>query len=707
MDLVPDAGFVEPIDLTCGSRMELAEAPTSPTRVVQRLCNALYAIEFLSGAAGICEGAATAPRGRITVARAKAPDAAVPSPEPRACADPPNGDDLGGGRQLFVSPEGDDAGEGNLVHPWRTLEHAVDQLRPGDTLFLRGGTYRERGVAISARGGPGAPITIVNFAGEEVVIDGSFPEFQTPHNDEWTLVAAETGLWRSKRRYGSGTFFGKMEVAGKLYALNVYRDFGAIATRETTWREDGHYYLGPGLHWSREDGHIYVRLQPPDPQAIHGRVFPIPEIADPRRNKLFIGNHLRGLWLDGTRHLVLKGLAIKHFLRPLDVRLGALLSLIDLEIVPGRTGVLIGKYVRNVGLHGLTVDAGFPAWVSWRDVKSGPRVAAHLKLTGVIVRSEVDCISITHSRFLDVFDGITAVGNPERLSVRHNEFDRVIDDALQLGTAAAHVEFAYNLVFGPGPSHHGSGPSRAPGTKYIHHNVIDARLDELYSRVGEGEPGWRYHIAFPSHSMKSAGPDPWKIYNNSLLFHRNTNNAGAGQERKGPRSGPVHEVYNNIFVQHSDYRASRGAQLGDGAEIFDGNLYHRTRPHARTPLFRSWRNGEETRSFASLAEFRSSSFAEGTRSYYPPGWEQAGVEADPVLRDPDGRDYRPAIGGPAAHGALRLRAKGWPGSHDGGFRGAVDPHARTGLGAVGPSGAASPGGCAPHPASGSGTGNAS
>lgn len=702
MDLVPDAGFFEPIDLACGSRMELAEASPA-TRALQRLGDAVYATEFLSGAAGIGEGAGPAPRGRITVT--KAPEAAVPSPEPRACVDPSNGDDLGMGRQLFVSPEGDDAGTGELVHPWRTLDHAVEQLRPGDTLFLRGGTYRERSVAVRARGAPGAPITIANFAGEEVVIDGSFPEFQTPHNDEWTLVAAETGLWRSKRSYGSGTFFGKMEVAGHLYALNVYKDFGAIAARETTWREDGHYYLGPGLHWSQEDGHIYVRLQPPDPKAIHGRVFPVPEIADPRRNRLFIGNQTRGVWLDGARHLVVKGIGIRHFLRPLDVGPGVALTLHDLEIVPGRTGVVIGKDVRNVQLRGVTVDAGFPAWVSWRDVKSGPRVAAHLKLTGLILRGQTDCISITHSRFIDVFDGITAVGNPERLSVRNNEFDRVIDDALQLGTAAAHVEFAYNLVLGPGPSHHGSGPSRAPGTKYIHHNVIDARNDELYSRVGEGKPGWRYHIVFPTHSMKSAGPDPWKIYNNTIMFRRNTNNAGAGQERKGPRSGPVHEVYNNIFVQHSDYRASRGAELSDGAEIFDGNLYHRNVPDARTPLFRSWRNGEETRSFASLAEFRSSSFAAVTRSYYPPGWEHAGVEADPILRNPDRRDYRPASGGPAAHGALDLGAKGWPGAHDDGFRGAIAPHARTGLGAVGPSTAAGVGGCAPESASGGGTGD--
>lgn len=702
MDLLPDAGFVQPVDLTCGAPAELAEASSPATHAGQGLCGALYGIEFMSG----CERAGTAPRGRITVARA--PAAAVAAAQPSACADPPSRDAPSHGRQLFVSPEGHDADAGDRMHPWRTIQHAVEQLRPGDTLFLRRGTYREHGIAVQAHGAPDAPITIASFPGEEVVIDGSFPEFQTPSNDEWTLVAAETGLWRSKRRYGSGTLFGKVAAGGKLYALNVYEDFDAIATRETAWREDGRYYLGPGLHWSREDHHIYVRLQPPDPEAIHGRAFPMPESADPRRNQLFIGHHTRGLLLDGARHIVIKGLGIKHFLRPVDVRSGALLTLVDLEIVPGRTGVLIGEGAQHVGLHGIRVDAGFPAWVAWRDVKSGPRVAARLKLTGALVRSETECISITGSHFADVFDGITAAGNSERLSIRNNAFDRVIDDALQLGTAAAHVEFAYNLVLGPGPSHHGSGSSRSPGTKYIHHNVIDARHEELYSRLGEGKPGWRHHIVFPTHGMKSAGPDPWKIYNNSILFLRNTNNAGAGQERKGPRLGPVHEVYNNIFVQHSDYHVSRAAQLSDGAEIFDGNLYYRTVSPAQTPLFRSWRNGEETRDFASLAEFRNSSFAAITRSHYPPGWEHAGVEADPLLRDPDGRDYRPARNGPAASGALDLGSRGWPGAkREGGYRGAVDPDAETGLGAVGPSPAAEPSACAPQPSAAGGSGGGS
>jgi hypothetical protein len=216
---------------------------------------------------------------------------------------------------------------------------------------------------------------------------------------------------------------------------------------------------------------------------------------------------------------------------------------------------------------------------------------------------------------------------------------------------------------------------------------------ELYSRLGEDKPGWRYHIALPTHSTDFAGADPWKLCNNTILFRSNTNNSGAGQDRDGPRGGPPHEVYNNIFVQQSDHRLARDEGVGDGAEIFDGNLYHRTVPNARAPLFQPWHNGEESRSFISLDEFRSSDFARATRSHYPPGWEQAGVEADPMLRDPGGRDYRPAHDGPAASGALDLSAKGWPGADGAGYRGAVDPRALTGLGEVGLLAAPLPAGC--------------
>lgn len=41
----------------------------------------------------------------------------------------------------FVAPNGNNASPGTITAPWLTLRHAVAQLRAGDTLYLRGGTY--------------------------------------------------------------------------------------------------------------------------------------------------------------------------------------------------------------------------------------------------------------------------------------------------------------------------------------------------------------------------------------------------------------------------------------------------------------------------------------------------------------------------------------------------------------------------------------
>jgi hypothetical protein len=387
--------------------------------------------------------------------------------------------------------------------------------------------------------------------------------------------------------------------------------------------------------------------------------------------------------LDGTKNVIIKGIGIRNFLRTIEISAAERVSLLDLRLVPGRTGILLYDGVRGVRVDDLTINAGFPPWASWRDVKTKPRIGASLKLTGILLRGHAGCVRIEQSRFINVFDGVTAVDAPRHLQIMHNAFDRVLDDALQLGTAGADVEFGYNMVFGPGPSHDGSGPSPAPGTKYIHHNVIDVRDEELYHRVGQGKPGWRFHIPLAVHGLREAGADPWKIYQNTILFRPNTNRYGAGQDRKGPRSGPKHEVYNNIFLQLSDWHVARDARVDDGAEIFDGNIYHRAAPHPKSDLFILWRYGDERRDFASLEAFRDSSYAMATQAYYPPGWERLGIQADPELRDPERCDYRPAADSPAARRGVDLSRTGWPGSRDGGYRGAVSPDAVTGLDEIG------------------------
>src|SRR2546428_5713757 len=48
------------------------------------------------------------------------------------------------GPVLHVDPmRGDASGDGSEKRPWKTLEAATKHLKPGDTLYLHGGTYFE------------------------------------------------------------------------------------------------------------------------------------------------------------------------------------------------------------------------------------------------------------------------------------------------------------------------------------------------------------------------------------------------------------------------------------------------------------------------------------------------------------------------------------------------------------------------------------
>src|SRR5690242_9276832 len=48
------------------------------------------------------------------------------------------------GTTYYVSTTGSDSGAGTITSPWRTLARSMTRLSPGDTLFVRGGTYAER-----------------------------------------------------------------------------------------------------------------------------------------------------------------------------------------------------------------------------------------------------------------------------------------------------------------------------------------------------------------------------------------------------------------------------------------------------------------------------------------------------------------------------------------------------------------------------------
>jgi len=108
-------------------------------------------------------------------------------------------------KDYYIAPTGSDSGTGSITAPWLSLNYAFTKLRPGDNLYLRGGTYYESGITTSLDGNSSNPITIQSYPEEHAIIDGGVPYFKTTKSSEWELVDPSINLYRSKRTF-SGSF---------------------------------------------------------------------------------------------------------------------------------------------------------------------------------------------------------------------------------------------------------------------------------------------------------------------------------------------------------------------------------------------------------------------------------------------------------------------------------------------------------------------
>jgi Periplasmic copper-binding protein (NosD) len=103
-----------------------------------------------------------APSASPAPAAASATPAVTPTPSPSPLV----------GTTYVLAPDGHDKDPGTAAKPWATLAYAAKRLKPGDTLEVRGGTYRRESIDWQTSGSADGPITIRAAAGEQPVFDG-------------------------------------------------------------------------------------------------------------------------------------------------------------------------------------------------------------------------------------------------------------------------------------------------------------------------------------------------------------------------------------------------------------------------------------------------------------------------------------------------------------------------------------------------------
>jgi hypothetical protein len=72
----------------------------------------------------------------------------------------------------YVSPDGSDGNTGTINNPLRNINTALSKVLPGDTVFVRGGTYGEK-IVFPKSGRLDKYITLKVYPGEKAIIDGT------------------------------------------------------------------------------------------------------------------------------------------------------------------------------------------------------------------------------------------------------------------------------------------------------------------------------------------------------------------------------------------------------------------------------------------------------------------------------------------------------------------------------------------------------
>ena len=86
------------------------------------------------------------------------------------------------GDTYYVATNGDDLNPGSALAPWRTLQHAVEQVLAGDTILVMSGTYQ--GMRIENSGTAQAWISLKAAPGAQVIINAPGPENKHSSNIE-------------------------------------------------------------------------------------------------------------------------------------------------------------------------------------------------------------------------------------------------------------------------------------------------------------------------------------------------------------------------------------------------------------------------------------------------------------------------------------------------------------------------------------------
>ena len=595
------------------------------------------------------------------------------------------------GPALFVDPiKGEDKQDGSQAKPWKTIQHGVKRLKPGETLYLRGGVYYEK-VYLTRSGTADAPIVVASYPGELAVIDGGLREFVDSPETCWEplkggaegeFVSTKTYAHLDDRRTPHQFLPGAWEpmwgiederplalghFADSMVPLHGYRNLVDLRSTSELGPVDKKaaktvgVYCGPGLWFDRETGRLHVRLARHGMPGLGDRAYR--GEADPRELKLVVaaGFGESVLRVNGVRHVKLQGIVFR----------GATGS--PMIEVYGSDNIHLDRVTVFGGFPGLLVNASKDLRVThsaFRGLAAPWTGRSHMKYYGTASYQVVfqnnqpgnENVELAWCEFTDDHD-FAFFRHVKNLQFHHNFVDNFNDDGVECGPKLRdHSMFIYQNRIGAclgvfqqheiDKGESWTGPDPKSGV-YVYRNVIDGRAGVYYGLPVKADPTGDFLRSEGALISDHGSPvyPTMRVYHNTIVrrtpVFRDYFLFGLGAVGL---AGTERDVFNNLLVQTE--RVPGTVILGKEAENLreGGNLLWGMKDG---PLLK----GDP------FAKFRASPLVAQSRKRYEPGWTTHDRVEDPKFvkfaADEGVADLRLQQGSPAIDGGQSVPAA-WP-----------------------------------------------
>ena len=559
----------------------------------------------------------------------------------------------------FVDPQrGNDSQDGSERMAWKTLRHALRQLQPGQTLYLRGGVYYERPI-LTKSGLPDQPITIANYPGELPIIDGGLREFAESPETCWMpdesgvegeYVSTKTFPDADSRRVPTQFLPGSWEpmwgiederplalghFVDSMLPLHGYRLRGDLQATNEFWLsskkdKDTGIYGGPGLWFNRATNRIHIRLAPHRLEGLGKNSYRGP--TDPRQVPLVIalgfGDDV--CRITGIKHVKLQGLVFR----------GATGS--PLIHIYGSDNIELDHVTGFGGFPGLMVNASQKIRVghsAFRGLAAPWTSRAHMKYRGIATYQVVlqnaqplnEDIEFKHCEFTDDHD-FAFVRWGKNVRFERCFVDNFNDDGFECGAKLRDhtIYISQNRIGGIlSPfTQHEIDKDESPldhnpkAGVFVFRNVFDLRAGCFRSPPQQADPTGKY-LREEGHLVGDHGSPVWAVmhvYHNTFLrdtpVFRDNYLFGLGVMglRKSER-----DVFNNIFLQTQKVPGVNFVAMKDAEAL-----------HAGGNILWGVTDGPQLKGDP-FAKFRASPLFKASQKFYADGWTTHDRIVDPQV----------------------------------------------------------------------------